>query len=53
MLLVAISVGAQVQKPPEIIEDGFSTSGSMDLYWETKNTDDRNEVFFIGVCKGI
>jgi hypothetical protein len=40
MLLVATSVEAQEQKAPVFIEDGFSTSGTMDMYWETKNTDD-------------
>ena len=40
MFLVVMHAGAQEQKPPVFIEDGFSTSGTMDLYWETKNTDD-------------
>ena len=40
MFLVVMHAGAQEQKSPVFIEDGFSTSGTMDLYWETKNTDD-------------
>ena len=40
MLLVAMHAGAQEQNLPVFIEDGFSTSGTMDMYWETKDTDD-------------
>ena len=40
MLLIVLSADAQEQRPPVFIEDGFSTSGTMDMYWETNNTDD-------------
>ena len=40
ILLVVMHAGAQGQKPPVLIEDGFSTNGTMNLYWETKDTND-------------
>ena len=44
ILLVVMHAGAQGQKPPVLIEDGFSTNGTMNLYWETKDTNDITKV---------